>query len=138
MLLFISSMRFTILAYSSLVTISARLLHSLPEDIYAFPKYSVEFLNGIPVLNETAHKWLRLGLQGGELEFMDQPWQDSSAKEIDSGDSDPVPTSSPVVCISLTAILRSGLDFYLSVHLYPRTHADGSTRIYLSNTSASE
>jgi hypothetical protein len=137
-----------ILAFS-LASVSARLLHSLPEDIYAFPKYSVEFLNGIPVLNETAHKWLRHGLLGGELEFLDEPWQDkppSNRKELDSGDPSPVATPSPIVCILLTAIVCAGSDFYLFLvffytrgnQLHPRTYANGSTRIYMPNTSASE
>lgn len=72
---------------------AARLLHSLPEDTYAFPKFKVAFLNHLPLLNETAERWLKEGLQGGELEFMDQPWsQDGvhfppSRKEIGSTDS---------------------------------------------------
>lgn len=51
----------------------ARLLHSLPEDTYAFPKFRVAFLNSLPVLNETAERWLKDGLHGGELEFLEQP-----------------------------------------------------------------
>lgn len=69
---------------------SARLLHSVPEDPYAFPKFRVAFLNGLPVLNETAQRWLAEGLRGGELEFLDQPWKDhttsSHRKEIGTGD----------------------------------------------------
>ncbi|KAA1474921.1 hypothetical protein DENSPDRAFT_841598 [Dentipellis sp. KUC8613] len=66
---------------------SARILHSLPEDPFAFPKYRVTFLNGLPVSNETAEKWLRDGLQGGEREFLEQPWNDSEPrKEIGSGE----------------------------------------------------
>lgn len=53
--------------------IFARLLHSLPEDTYAFPKFRVAFLNSLPVLNDTAQRWLRDGLHGGELEFLDHP-----------------------------------------------------------------
>jgi len=70
---------------------SARLLHSLPEDTYAFPKYRVSFLNGLPLLNKTAQRWLTEGLRGGEQEFLDQPWKDadwetlSHLKEIGSG-----------------------------------------------------
>ncbi|KAK7467006.1 Protein OS-9 [Stygiomarasmius scandens] len=53
---------------------SARLLHSLPEDTYAFPKYNVLFLNNLPLLNHTAHHWLHnppspsefLGLESGD------------------------------------------------------------------------
>lgn len=69
----------------------ARLLHSIPEDTHAFPKFRVSFLNSLPLINETAERWLKLGLQGGELEFLDRPWRDhswpsqSTRKEIDSG-----------------------------------------------------
>jgi hypothetical protein len=39
-------------------------------------------------------------MRGGELEFLDQPWGDDTARrEIDSGDSTTTP--SHVVCISL-------------------------------------
>ncbi len=67
----------------------ARLFHSLPDDLYAFPKYRVSFLNGLPLLNETAERWLREGLRGGEPEFLDHPtqWQDPPPfKHIDAGD----------------------------------------------------
>lgn len=73
---------------------------SLTEDFYAFPKYRVSFLNGLPVLNETAERWLQLGLKGGESEFLDQPWQDrprqsaNTLKAIESGDAGSV--SKPV------------------------------------------
>ncbi|KAF4608390.1 Protein OS-9 [Pleurotus pulmonarius] len=73
---------------------AARLLHSLPEDPAAFPKYRVAFLNALPVLNQTAEKWLRDGLRGGELEFLDSQWSEgdvsetyTSPKEIGSGDT---------------------------------------------------
>lgn len=46
----------------------------IPEDPHAFPKYDVTFLNGLPVLNETAERWLRDGLPGGLLEFLEEPW----------------------------------------------------------------
>jgi hypothetical protein len=52
----------------------ARAPHSLPEDIHAFPKYRVTFLNDLPVLNDTAEHWRNNGLHGGELEFLDRPW----------------------------------------------------------------
>lgn len=74
-------------------TSCARLLHSLPEDTYAFPKFRVAFLNGLPLLNETAERWLKEGLRGGELEFLGQPSTDDTSptpghwKEIGSGDS---------------------------------------------------
>lgn len=80
-----------VLVLSHTVTVTARLLHSLPEDTYAFPKFRVAFLNGLPVLNVTAEKWLKEGLRGGQLEFLDQPWKDDTShspsypKEIGSG-----------------------------------------------------
>lgn len=49
----------------------------IPEDPHAFPKYDVTFLNGFPVLNETAEGWLRDGLRGGLLEFLGEPWVSS-------------------------------------------------------------
>ncbi len=73
-----------------------RLLHSLPEDTYAFPKYKVSFLSHLPLRNDTAQKWLHDGLRGGELEFLNQPFQ--SHREIASADADdlvpePIPHS---------------------------------------------
>ena len=71
---------------------AAALHQALAEDLFAFPKYRVTFLNHLPVLNETAERWLDVGLQGGELEFLDQPWQDirryqdQRAPQIASGD----------------------------------------------------
>ena len=72
--------------------VAARLHNSLvPEDPYAFPKYRVAFLNGLPVLNDTARRWLEHGLRGGELEFLDQPWEEDAqwrapaVKSIDGG-----------------------------------------------------
>jgi protein OS-9 len=69
---------------------------SLAEDPYAFPKFRISFLNGLPVLNETAERWLAGGLKGGEREFLNQPWQNvhsggrvDSFQSIDSGNSDP-------------------------------------------------
>ncbi|KAF8628464.1 hypothetical protein AX15_003976 [Amanita polypyramis BW_CC] len=75
----------------------ARLFHSLPHDTYAFPKYRVAFLNGLPVLNQTAHNWLSHGLHGGVTEFLDQPWRDdswhSTRKEIQGTQDMPLPPS---------------------------------------------
>ena len=69
---------------------AARLLHSLPDDAYAFPKYRIAFLNGLPVPNHTAHRWLTHGLRGGFPEFLDQPSHDdswlSTRKEIGTAD----------------------------------------------------
>jgi protein OS-9 len=78
---------FSLLFLLPLVT--ASLLHSLADDLYAFPKYRVTFLNGLPLLNETAERWLREGLSGGEAEFLDHPtpWREPSPfKHIDAGD----------------------------------------------------
>ncbi|KAF7984031.1 hypothetical protein HWV62_17545 [Athelia sp. TMB] len=62
----------------------ARLSNTLPEDPYAFPKYRVTYLNGLPVLKDTAERWLRDGLKGGEAEFLDNDWR-ASLKGIGSG-----------------------------------------------------
>ena len=62
---------------SLLTLVSARVHHSrVPDDPHAFPKYRVTYLNGLPVLNETAYRWIEHGLRGGELEFLDQPWEE--------------------------------------------------------------
>ncbi|KAF7295010.1 PRKCSH domain-containing protein [Mycena indigotica] len=45
-------------------------LHSLPEDPYGFPKYKVDFLSNLPVPNDTARRWLAVGLRGGINEFL--------------------------------------------------------------------
>ncbi|RDX56639.1 hypothetical protein OH76DRAFT_1414157 [Lentinus brumalis] len=68
----------SLLPLSLAALVAARVHHSrVPEDPYAFPKYRVSFLNGLPVLNDTAERWLHDGLRGGELEFLDQPWRES-------------------------------------------------------------
>lgn len=81
----------SLLPAAFLLPAAARFLHSIPEDTYALPKSRVIFLNSLPLLNEQAQKWLKDGLRGGHLEFLDQPWKEnnwpshSSRKEIDSG-----------------------------------------------------
>ena len=71
--------------FSLLVALSplvvARLLHSIPEDPHAFPKFRVSFLDALP--SDTARQWLTHGLRGGLLEFLDHPWNDDSPREID-------------------------------------------------------
>ncbi|KAG1768357.1 hypothetical protein EDD22DRAFT_872805 [Suillus occidentalis] len=58
------------IAFTLFLTLSsARLLYSGPEDLYAFPKHRVTFLNNLPWLNE--------GLRGGESEFLDDRWDES-------------------------------------------------------------
>ncbi|OBZ75536.1 Protein OS-9 [Grifola frondosa] len=70
----------SLLPLSVCLLVSARLHHSLvPEDPYAFPKYRVTFLNGLPVQNETAQRWLQEGLRGGEPEFLEQTWKEPYA-----------------------------------------------------------
>ncbi|KAJ7685098.1 hypothetical protein DFH06DRAFT_1157432 [Mycena polygramma] len=56
---------------------AARVLHALPDDPDAFPKYRVDFLNHLPLANHTAQRWRAHGLRGGVREFLDQPWDDS-------------------------------------------------------------
>lgn len=81
-----------LLALCALPVLAAGPHWSLAEDFYAFPKYRVTFLNGLPVLNQTAERWLQAGLRGGEPEFLDQPWDDKSRqsattlKSIEDGD----------------------------------------------------
>lgn len=87
---------------SLLAVVSARLHHSLvPDDPYAFPKYRVTFLNGLPILNETVQRWMADGLRGGEAEFLDQPWehdvwQSSPFKGIEGAQQDVI--APPKVC----------------------------------------
>lgn len=67
-----------------------RLLYSGPEDLYAFPKYRVTFLNDLPILNETAQRWIQHGLPGGEQEFLGESsaWYPQAAmKEIAGSES---------------------------------------------------
>ena len=84
--------------------LAAASIHSLPEDTHASPKYRVTYLNGLPVLRDTAERWLRQGLRGGEAEFLDQPWQEDPSqtplhrKEIGSGD---IPVDTPVTDVGL-------------------------------------
>jgi len=83
------SLHAALLALSSACLCSARLLYSGPEDLYAFPKSRVTFLNNFPVSNETAQHWLAQGLKGGEREFMgeDRSWYpQSSLKQISSSE----------------------------------------------------
>ena len=141
-------MRICFLLAASLLPASARLLHSLPEDSYAFPKFRVAFLNSLPVLNETAERWLKEGLPGGELEFLDKPWRDidrrssSQPKEIGPGelhDHTPVTTIDDVCPLSA---YRYNSDFTLIVatnpyfsKLYLGTHENGAAGlVHLSNT----
>ncbi|PPQ70956.1 hypothetical protein CVT24_009956 [Panaeolus cyanescens] len=79
-------MRSLWLITASFYVCSARLIHSLPDDTYAFPKFRVAFLNALPVLNQTAERWLTEGLRGGESEFLDQPWSyDDNNEDLTSG-----------------------------------------------------
>ncbi|EGN95410.1 hypothetical protein SERLA73DRAFT_186387 [Serpula lacrymans var. lacrymans S7.3] len=88
-----SAPAFALAVCVGLLPVQARLLYSGPEDVHAFPKHRVTFLNNLPVLNETAQRWLRDGLRGGAREFLDETWNDDaswhtvpSLKEIGSGD----------------------------------------------------
>jgi protein OS-9 len=103
----------------------ARLFHSLPDDLYAFPKYRVTFLNGLPLLNETAERWLREGLRGGEAEFLDHPtpWEEPFPfKHIDSGESatvcstQPSSPSSYLTYIPQTPSKAGGYEIHLRLH----------------------
>jgi protein OS-9 len=62
---------------------------STPEDLFAFPRYSITFLNGLPIDNKTAQAWLTYGLKRGLDEFLAQsPPPDA----IESGDHSLVQT----------------------------------------------
>lgn len=86
-------MRLAALAISPVALGSARLLYSGPEDLYAFPKYRVTFLNDLPVVNETAQRWIQNGLRGGEHEFLGESWDppawysQNAMKEIGSSET---------------------------------------------------
>jgi len=70
-----------VLALRSVYTVSGRIHASLiPEDPHAFPKYDVRFLNGLPVLNSTAERWLRDGLEGGLGEFLEEGWETEDSR----------------------------------------------------------
>jgi protein OS-9 len=78
-----------LLSLALALSVAARFHRSLiPEDLYAFPKFHVAFLNSLPLSNDTAQRWLSHGLQGGELEFMGEPWL-PSFKEIDGSSQVP-------------------------------------------------
>ncbi|KAL4068011.1 hypothetical protein J3A83DRAFT_4097720 [Scleroderma citrinum] len=91
-----------LLALSSACLARARLLYSGPEDLYAFPKSRVTFLNNLPVSNETAQHWLTHGLKGGEREFMGDSWEEgpwhpqSPLKEISGPEVDSLQPGSHV------------------------------------------
>lgn len=91
--------------------ISARLLHSLPEDTYAFPKYKVSFLSQLPLANKTAEHWLKHGLTGGLSEFLDQP--SSSHKRISSNDDDDHSEPQPYSDYTLEHMRMGHNDSYL-------------------------
>jgi hypothetical protein len=69
---------------------ASRLLHLLPEDPYTLPKFRITYLNDLPLLTETAQRWLKDGLRGGQREFLEQSWDEGvtlpSRKEITSGE----------------------------------------------------
>ncbi|KAF9246189.1 hypothetical protein BU15DRAFT_70301 [Melanogaster broomeanus] len=95
------------LAVLPIASSQARLLYSGPEDLYAFPKYRLTFLNDLPVLNETAQRWLQHGLQGGQREFLGESWNEpmyhSQAAMREIGSSDPEsPQEAPKVSQSDT------------------------------------
>ena len=114
------------LSLAVLPLVSARIHHSLvPEDPFAFPKYRVTFLHGLPVLNETAQRWFQHGLKGGELEFMDQPWQEQHFRvppiqSIDGGDSQfPVASHVGALYSNVPNALNAHALFHVSLTLLP-------------------
>ncbi|KAF8498336.1 hypothetical protein JB92DRAFT_3084589 [Gautieria morchelliformis] len=91
---------FCLLVWSLLAALapaSASSIHtSIPEDLFAFPKYRLSFLNGLPVANKTAERWLRDGLYGGEQEFLDN-WHPNPRHGIDASGSQPAAEHSPTL-----------------------------------------
>ncbi|KAI0957358.1 hypothetical protein AcW1_005774 [Taiwanofungus camphoratus] len=128
----------SLISLSICLLVTARLHHSLvPEDPYAFPKYRVTFLNGQPLLNETAERWLRDGLHGGESEFLDQPWKDPGLRTpqfkgiegVEDKENAPVsaPASSPASNYTLERMKLGPRDSYLC--LIPPPSEDGSSSV---------
>ena len=54
---------------------------SVPEDLFAYPKYSIHFLNGQPVLNDTAQRWLQHGIVD-EDEFLGHQRSSKDASKL--------------------------------------------------------
>jgi protein OS-9 len=98
---------------------------TIPEDVYAFPKYKIHFLNGRPLLNVTAQRWLHDGLTS-EHEFLgvtkSPPSSPLSPKEIASSQDALAPAADPLLS-SITAPLlqqmRLGAVEYLCLLLPP-------------------
>lgn len=95
------------IAFTLFLTLSsAKLLYSGPEDLYAFPKHRVTFLNNLPVRHEIAQQWLNEGLRGGESEFLDDRWDESAwfynalYKEIGSSELE-MSNDPSQICMSL-------------------------------------
>ena len=113
---------------------------SLAEDPFAFPKYRVSFLNGLPVLNETAERWIAHGLKGGEREFLDQSWRGSDQNDqqahvvqsIDSGDASPEVAS---VCVhppaQICCLLLTRFTSYFQILLFNHSLDSCSTTMSL-------
>lgn len=79
-----SRRRLAILLLFQLPVISAT---SIPEDLYAFPKFRVSFLNDLPVTNTTAETWLRRGLVQSEHEFLSK---DRNGNEVEPYSLSPI------------------------------------------------
>jgi protein OS-9 len=98
---------------------------TIPEDVYAFPKYKIHFLNGRPLLNLTAQRWLHDGLTS-EDEFLgvtkSPPSSSLSPKEIASSQdalapaADSLPSS---ITAPLLQQMRLGAVEYLCLLLPP-------------------
>ncbi|KAJ7109287.1 hypothetical protein C8R44DRAFT_802106 [Mycena epipterygia] len=97
---------------------AARILHSLPDDPFAFPKYRVDFLNHLPLANDTAKHWLAHGLRGGVREFLDQPWDDYwHPPALGNGDEEQESFGVADSDASLTAAPDASSDDYALEHL---------------------
>lgn len=79
-----------VLILGGLYLVQARLLHSPPDDTYAFPKFKTVFYNDLPLLNDIAEEWMQHGIAGGLNEFLDLPWQATQQASIDASQSEQV------------------------------------------------
>jgi protein OS-9 len=98
---------------------------TIPEDVYAFPKYKIHFLNGRPLLNLTAQRWLHDGLTSQE-EFLGVPKSPPSSplslKEIASSQHALAPATDPLPSSQTAPVLqqmRLGAAEYLCLLLPP-------------------
>lgn len=114
-----------VLLSSAQVQVHATHYSTIPEDVHAFPKYRIQFLNGRPLLNATAQRWLQ---EGGttEQEFLglhkSYTSSDPSFKGIGSVPQDELATAATAAASPSSPVLqqmRLGATEYLCLILPP-------------------